>query len=82
MILQCLVLHTTSLPHSGLGGITYLDTSSKLNNARVVDSARLTGEWVGRDWDRRGDGDTTPIDILDARELATVVGADATGEEE
>jgi hypothetical protein len=59
----------------------YFETSSKLKSARADENERF-GEYLRRESGRRGEGETTAIDILDARELASVVGVETAGEYE
>ena len=86
MILLCLTLQMTSLPHSGLAGIMYLLTSSKLKRdlLREAEGARR-GENLKRESGRDGIegvvGDTTATEILEARELTSECGAVGTGDD-
>jgi hypothetical protein len=69
MIRQFLVAHVTSLPHNGLGGMTYFEMSSKLNRMRFEEVERFCGECRLREPGLREVGDIR--EELELREFGT-----------
>lgn len=67
-MMRCLlVVQITKRPHSGLGGITYLEMSSKLNSIVFREVDRFCGERTVRELGLWETGDV--IEELEPREL-------------